>query len=255
MACFAAGSRREPLEEDDKLDSMRRNWKYKALIAVAVAALIAGGLTAIFRSGHHHNHPARAHAAAAHGHRSGNLAVAADYLGVTRTQLRHELQVHHTLGQVAEATNGRSATALVAALVSAKTKKLQAAVASGKLTPIQEQASAARLHARAATVVARAHAGATANSTVAIAAGYLGVSSKQLRSERQAGRSLAEIANARAGKSATGLIDAIVERKAKLTAGAAGSHRSPARKQMLLSQLRRRVTAEVNRAPSKRPTP
>ncbi len=245
----------ESFEEIDRLDSMRRNWKYKALIAVAVAALVAGGLTAILRSGHHHSHPATARVTAVHRVHSGNLAVASDYLGVSRTQLHHELQVHHTLGQVAEATNGRSATALVAALVSAKTKKLQAAVANGKLTPAQEQASAARLHARAAAVVARAHAAAATGSAVAIAARYLGVSSQQLRRERQAGRSLAELADARAGKSAAGLIDAIVARKTKLTASAAGPHLSPARKRMLLAQLRRRVTAEVDRAPGKHTAP
>ena len=230
---------------------MRRNWKYKTLIAIAVAALIAGAATAVARSTGHRGHPARTRTGLAHVRRGGALKVAADYLGETRTQLRHELQVHHTLGQVAEATTGRSAAGLVAALVSANETKLKAAVASGKLTAAKEKVAAAALHGRAAAAVERPRAIATARGELAIAAGYLGLSSAQLRHEHKAGRSLAELADARAGKSASGLIDAIVSHKAKPIAATAASDLSPARKQMLLAQLRRRVTAAVNRAPGK----
>jgi hypothetical protein len=232
---------------------MRRNWKYKALIAVAVAALVVGGATAIARSTSHRDHPARPRAALAHLRHSGVLTVAANYLGETRAQLRHELQVHHTLGQLAEATTGHSAAGLVAALASAKATKLKAAVTNGKLTAAKERADAAALHARAAAAVARPRAVATARGELAIAAGYLGLSSAQLRHEHKSGRSLAEVADARAGKSAAGLIEAIVSHKAEPIAAAAGVDLSPAHKKMLLAQLRRRVTAAVNRARAKAP--
>ena len=233
---------------------MRGSWKYRTLIAIAVAALVAGGATAVARSsGGQDRRPARTRAGLSHLHRGGVLTVAANYLGETRTQLRHELQIHHTLGQVAEATPGRSAAALVSALVSAKATKLKAAVAGGKLSTAEGETAAAALHAHAAAAVERPRALGSTRGQLAIAASYLGVSSAQLRHERKAGHSLAELADARAGKSAAGLIDTIINRRRQLTAGAASSNISPARERMLLSQLRRRVTAAVNRTPAKQP--
>ena len=230
------------------------------MIAVAVIAVLAGGLTAIFRSGASHNHARYAHAHTlarvrpGHAHGSGDIAVAADYLGISRVQLRHDLQVHHTLGQVADATSGRSASALLAALVSAKVSKLESRVASGKLTPAQESRASAALHARAAAALARPRGLASATGDVALAATYLGVSRAQLRHEHKSGHSLAQLADAHPGKSAAGLIDAVMAAKTKLTATAtATSKLSPAQRQLRLAQMRRRVTAAVERTPTKAP--
>lgn len=225
-----------PIKE---VDNVRGKWRYKAMIAVAIAALVAGGASALAKSSARHSHPRHARASVGHGHghgrRGGVLALAAGYLGLTRTQLRHELQIHHTLARIAEATSGRSAAGLIAALASAKASKLQAAVASGKLSQTKDSAEQATLSKRATAAVERPRAVGAAKGELAIAASYLGVSSTQLRHERRAGQSLAELADARAGKSAAGLIDAIVSHKAKLAAAASSSKLSPAGKKMALS--------------------
>jgi hypothetical protein len=234
---------------------MRGKWRYKVMFAVAIAALVAGGATALAKSSARHSHPRHAHASLedghGHGRHGGVLAVAAGYLGLTRTQLRNELQTHQTLAQVAETTSGRSAAGLIAALAGAKASKLQAAVASGKLSQTKESAEQATLRKQATAAVERPRARGAANGELAIAASYLGVSSAQLRHERQAGQSLAELADARAGKSAAGLIEAIVSHKAKLAGAASNSKLSPASKKMTLAQLRRRVTVSVERAPAR----
>lgn len=231
---------------------MRGKWRYKVMFAVAIAALVAGGASALAKSSARHSHTRHAHASIGHGHsrHGGVLAVAAGYLGLTRTQLRHELRIHHTLAQVAEATSGRSAAGLIAALASAKASKLQAAVANGKLSQAKESAEQATMMKRATAAVERPRALGVANGELAIAASYLGVSSTQLRHERRAGQSLAELADARAGKSAAGLIDAIVSHNAKLAGAASSSKLSPASKKRTLAQLRRRVTVSVERAPA-----
>jgi len=58
---------------------------------------------------------------------------AAGYLGLTDEQLRTELESGKTLAQIA-ADHGKSADGLVDALVAAAKKKLDAAVAAGRLT-------------------------------------------------------------------------------------------------------------------------
>lgn len=229
---------------------MTQNWKRWALVGIAAVAIIVGVVVAIVSStGHSHKHEAPASARASE-RRGGDLAVAASYLGLTRTQLRHDLRTHHTLGQVAEATSGRSATGLVTALVSAKATRLEASVENGKLTEAKEKARVANLRARATASVERPYSAAKGSGQLAVAASYLGVSTGQLRKAQQSGRSLAQLANARSGKSAAGLVDAIVtRRKAKLAIAAKSGSLSPEREKTQLAALRRRVTAEVNRAP------
>lgn len=70
-------------------------------------------------------------------HRLGHLDAAASYLGVAPSELRTQLQSGKTLADVAKAKD-RSVEGLVSALVAAEKKKLDAAVASGRIT--QEQA-------------------------------------------------------------------------------------------------------------------
>jgi transposase-like protein len=66
----------------------------------------------------------------------GSLDAAANYLGVTRAQLRSELEGGKTLAQVAQA-HGKTANGLTDALVAAAKKRLDQAVAAGRLTQSQ----------------------------------------------------------------------------------------------------------------------
>src|SRR5207248_9213724 len=77
-----------------------------------------------------------------------DLDAAAAYLGITSAQLRSDLQSGQTPAQVANATSGKSAAGLIAALVTHETAELDAAVAAGKLTSAQEQAMVANLQQR-----------------------------------------------------------------------------------------------------------
>jgi polyhydroxyalkanoate synthesis regulator phasin len=68
----------------------------------------------------------------------GELEAAASYLGLTDAELRSELESGKSLAQVAK-DHGKSVDGLIQALVDSATKKLDAAVASGRLTKEQEQ--------------------------------------------------------------------------------------------------------------------
>jgi hypothetical protein len=67
----------------------------------------------------------------------GGLSAAADYLGLTEAELRTRLESGKTLAQVAQA-QGKSVSGLVDAIVSAAKKRLDDAVAAGRLTQAQE---------------------------------------------------------------------------------------------------------------------
>jgi hypothetical protein len=67
----------------------------------------------------------------------GKLDAAASYLGLTEAQLENELQSGKSLAQVAK-DHGKSVDGLVNALVDAAKKKLDDAVAAGRLTKDQE---------------------------------------------------------------------------------------------------------------------
>jgi hypothetical protein len=224
---------------------MKQNWKQRAMIGVAVAAVIAGVIVAIVTTtGHSHAPVNSAGAGSGSSGRRGDLAVAASYLGLTGAQLRSDLRAGRTLASVANATSGRSSAGLIEALVSAKAATLDAAKAGGKLPKAKESARLARFRKRALAEVSRLPG---AGADLSAAARYLGVTPEQILSERRSGRSLAQIANTTSGKSAAGLIDALVSaRKANLAAAAAAGSLSWANEHKLLSTLRQRVTTEVN---------
>jgi hypothetical protein len=67
-----------------------------------------------------------------------SLGAAATYLGVSSAALQSDLQNGQTLAQVAKA-QGKPTAGLIAALVAAQKKQLDAAVSSGQLTQPQEQ--------------------------------------------------------------------------------------------------------------------
>jgi hypothetical protein len=83
------------------------------------------------------------------------LDAAASYLDLTQAQLETQLNSGKTLAQIAQAQN-KSVDGLVGALVDAATKKLDAAVAAGRLTKAQEQTILGDLKTRITSAVNRA---------------------------------------------------------------------------------------------------
>jgi hypothetical protein len=106
------------------------------MIGVAVLAVLIGSVVAIVTATGSSRGPRDATATSADRHQRvpGDLALAASYLGISRSQLRRELRPGVTLAEVASGTGGRSATGLTDALVTARSARLRAAVAAGTLS-------------------------------------------------------------------------------------------------------------------------
>lgn len=83
----------------------------------------------------------------------GGLDAAATYLGLTETDLMTQLQSGKTLGEIADATSGKSKAGLVAALVADENEHLAQAVKDGRLTQSQADSMSANLEARVTDLV------------------------------------------------------------------------------------------------------
>ena len=94
--------------------------------------------------------PGRVH----HGHFFGGLEAAADYLGVTDTELREQLHDGSSLAEIAEA-EGKTVDGLVTALVAAAKADLADAVKAGRLTDAQRDRLEADLSDRIRSFVER----------------------------------------------------------------------------------------------------
>lgn len=89
-----------------------------------------------------------------HGHGPpGSLSAAASYLGLSESDLMTALRSGKTLGQIADATPGKSKAGLVAALVADEKAHLDQAVKDGRLTQTQADAMAANLEERTTRLV------------------------------------------------------------------------------------------------------
>ncbi len=223
----------------------------KLTLGAVAALLAAGGSVAVVTAagqgrrgaalvpGHGHRSAAsRGARSTTPGGAHGYLYLAASYLGVTRAQLIGELRSGRTLATIADSTPGRSSSGLIDALVNAKTARVSALVADGKISAVSGRRAMAHVRERVTAEVNRVFgAGGAAHTNVSVAASYLGVSVAQIRRDRRSGQSLAQIASATPGKSASGLIEALV---AATTARRAASE---------AAIIRKRVTAAVDRPP------
>ncbi len=81
------------------------------------------------------------------------LDAAATYLGLSESDLRTQLQSGKTLGEVADATSGKSKAGLIAALVADEKSHLAQAVKDGRLTESQADSMAANIEARVTDLV------------------------------------------------------------------------------------------------------
>lgn len=216
---------------------MSRALKRKVTLAVALAALLAGGAVAALAANGpsaHHKHAGR-HGAAHRDAMGLGLQAASAYLGIPPAQIKKELRSGKTLAQLAT-TSGKSEAGLIAVLVAAKRARLAKISAS--------------LDRRVAAEVNRVHGHGVAARHGARAAvrSYLGLTSAQLHGQLRAGHTLAQIANATAGKSEAGLVAAIVAaRQARLATAAAAGKLSKAEADARTAALTKRVTRMVNK--------
>jgi hypothetical protein len=189
--------------------------------------------------------------------RGDDLAAAATYLGVTQADLVTSLQSGKTLAQVAGATNGKTLSGLIDALVASEKAELAAAVTAGEITQAQADQMTSTLTAHVTAEVngtrpSRGPGGGgfghgARGDELTAAATYLGVTESALTTQLQAGKTLAQVAGATGGKSAAGLIDALVAaEKSELAAAVSGGTITQAQSDQIATTLQDRFTALVN---------
>ena len=83
----------------------------------------------------------------------GGFSAAASYLGISETQLFADIRSGKTLAQIANATSGKSAAGLIAAMVAAQQRQLQTAVKSGRITQAMATQIEANLKSRITQMV------------------------------------------------------------------------------------------------------
>ncbi len=202
--------------------------------AAAIVALGGGTLAAVTAAD-----PAAK--TASHHRSTGALGTAAGYLGVSRAQLRAELNAGKSLAEIANATSGRSAAGLIEALVTAR--KAQLATAAAEL-PKHVAAEVQRTGGPGAGGPTRArHPG-----QASVVARYLGLGRSQLWAELRSGKSLGQIAASTPGKSEAGLIEALVAaRTARIQARVASGKITQSQANQRLAHLSSRVKSQVDR--------
>jgi hypothetical protein len=219
--------------------------KRGVMIAVAIAAVLAGAVVAA-TSGGGNGHGTGHRPAVSDAPGVGELTVAASYLGVPKTTLRKDLRSGQTLAQIASSTSGKSTAGLIDALV--KSQDAAAGTGAAKTPSSTSKKKLASLLKRTKERVnrVRGYVGLTA------IARYLGISAAKLHVELESGHSAAQIADATPGKSASGLIAARVKaREAVVNAAFKSGRISQSTEKALLSALRQRVQAEVDRTPGR----
>jgi hypothetical protein len=134
---------------------MGKKRKRNAMLAIAAAIALAGAIVAVVTSGKGHTPPVQAARRALHNSGRSEVELVAHYLGLTPARLRAQAQGGRSLAQIAAATPGRSANGLIRTLVRAKTRRLRAAYASGRLSRQQLTTRLARLRRRVTRRVRR----------------------------------------------------------------------------------------------------
>jgi hypothetical protein len=173
-------------------------------------------------------------------------AAVAAYLGLTKEQLRTQLESGKTLAQIAT-DQGKSVSGLEDIIYAQAKTNLDQAVADGKVTAAQEQTMLADLKSHLDDIVNHTGPRGGVRIVATAIAGYLGLSEAELRSQAESGKSLAQIASAQ-GKSLEGLKAAILaEAKSRLDEAVAAGKISAAAAKAMLDELTSHVDDLVNR--------
>ncbi len=124
-----------------------------------------------------------------------------------------------------------------------------AAIAAGVIVAVASSGGGG--HARGSAARAKGEAARAGGRTEAqAAAAYLGLTTAELHRQLQSGHTLAQIADTTGGKSATGLVEALLsKRAAQLSAAVKAKKLSSASERRRLASLRRRLEAELERTP------
>jgi hypothetical protein len=135
--------------------------KRKLMIGVAVLALLVGTVLAIVTASGSSDAPSTQPPVAGpmidDARPSGDLAIAAHYIGITRAQLRSELLAGSTLAEIANGAAGRSASGLKDVLFASRAAYLGRALAVGKLSKVQQANRLAKLPERLEAELHRHH--------------------------------------------------------------------------------------------------
>jgi hypothetical protein len=215
-------------------DHLKRN----LLLGLALAAVIAGVIIAVAPRGSPRHGGSKTKQGVARGSAPGDLQQAADYLHISRTELRRRLRTGETMAELANATPGRSANGLIATLLGSRATQLKGQGSSS--TAEREALSRAR-----SQIVSEANHARGRSGPVPAAAAYLGLSEPALRARLQAGESMNEIATAE-HRSGAGLIEALTAVKAsRLKTALAERAITAAEEKAALSTLHARVKREV----------
>jgi hypothetical protein len=208
------------------------------LLGLALVAVIAGVIIAVLSGGAHQHHATKTRQANSRGSGAGDVQLAADYLGISRAELRRRLRSGETMAEVANATPGKSAAGLIAALLAPRRAQVEAH------QPTSVAAQEALKRARAQVVAETSH-GRGRSGPVPTAAAYLGLSEPALRARLRAGESMEQVAATR-HRSRSGLIGALVAVKARRLRRAVAEHViTPAQEKRALASLHSRVQREV----------
>jgi len=220
------------------------------MAAVAVAAIAAAVILLIAGPGGHSAHPTaqplRSASPAAALDPRRDVVVAAEYLGISRAQLRSEMLAGNTLASIADASKGKSANGLIEALLESRSAAIKRALARGRISKQAAAVRVGRLRRRARALVYRPASGGLIN--LSVVAAYLGLAPARILAQERSPRSLANLAAATPGRSAGGLIGALLSaRRAQLSAAVAAGTLTGARERALLAVLRLRISTAVNR--------
>jgi hypothetical protein len=135
--------------------------KRKLMIGVAVLALLVGTVLAIVTASGSSEGPSTQPPVTGpmidDARPSGDLAIAADYIGITRAQLRSDLLAGSTLAEIANGTAGRSASGLKDVLFASRAAYLRRALAVGKLSKAKQASRLAKLPERLEAEIHRHH--------------------------------------------------------------------------------------------------
>ncbi len=245
--------------------------KLTQIIATATTAAVLGtagvSIAGATGGGGNASKPSAAAASPADGNRSARrahrravtvrkaLEVAADTIGIDKSDLVKELRAGKTLAEVATAHNV-DPQHVVDALVQAATQKIEAAKTAGKITAERAAKLEERLPEAAGKLVNNKHAGKNAKRRadvrkiarggVKVAADAIGIAPKDLAKEVRAGKTIAEVATEH-NVDPQHVVDALVQAATqKIEAAKTAGKISAERAAKLEARAPARITKRVN---------
>ena len=216
---------------------MKRDLRRNFLIALALAAVIAGVIIAAAPGGDHRHGSFRQAPKQQRPRKESQLA--ADYLGLSRSELLRRLRAGGTLTQIVQGIPGRSTHGLIDAMLGPRVEALERSDLPRPVVRARVQSLREKVVAEMTEPLRR--------GDMAVAAIRIGLSEDHLRKRLEGGETLAQIASTKK-ISRTALIDALVAVKAeRLEAALRNKSITAGQEQKGLALLRGRVSREADR--------